>query len=370
MAGAPGILEGCAKAALLVQICCIVLCGGTTAGFKRLLRGGGQVGSVKGPNYETEPLTRASKWKLPAIFGLLVAPFLVTGCTTTSGTTKTKTEKTVAASHVKTVNGVKTFTYTAKDRECLERAMFFESNRSSPDGLMAVGTVVMNRRLRVAIRIRSAALLVRRTSLRRVLTRKMNSKAMPDVQATADAVLKGKRHPSLKNSMFFHTAGLKFPYRNMHYVLVAGGNSFYEKRGRDGELENPVPQTPYNLAYASTPQAPSMPEGPFYNVTDQQDATVPQAQPTVRVALAEAAKTTETQQNGGVGPQARGDRLAALPVKPAEKPVMTQVASYQPTFDETAPAAENVSLGYTADKKHVDAIGAMLLSQERPESPL
>jgi spore germination cell wall hydrolase CwlJ-like protein len=340
-------------------------------GFKRLLRGGGQVGSVKGPNYETEPLTRASKWKLPAILGLLVAPFLVTGCTTTSGTTKTKTEKTAAASHVKTVNGVKTFTYTAKDRECLERAMFFESNRSSPDGLMAVGTVVMNRLASGSYPDTICGVVGQKNQFAPgVLTRKMNSKAMPDVQATADAVLKGKRHPSLKNSMFFHTAGLKFPYRNMHYVLVAGGNSFYEKRGRDGELENPVPQTPYNLAYASTPQAPSMPEGPFYNVTDQQDATVPQAQPTVQVALAEAAKTTETQQNGGVGPQARGDRLAALPVKPAEKPVMTQVASYQPTFDETAPAAENVSLGYTADKKHVDAIGAMLLSQERPESPL
>jgi len=236
---------------------------------------------------------------------------------------------------------------------------------------MAVGTVVMNRLASGSYPDTICGVVGQKNQFAPgVLTRKMNSKAMPDVQATADAVLKGKRHPSLKNSMFFHTAGLKFPYRNMHYVLVAGGNSFYEKRGRDGELENPVPQTPYNLAYASTPQAPSMPEGPFYNVTDQQDATVPQAQPTVRVALAEAAKTTETQQNGGVGPQARGDRLAALPVKPAEKPVMTQVASYQPTFDETAPAAENVSLGYTADKKHVDAIGAMLLSQERPESPL
>ena len=31
------------------------------------------------------------------------------------------------------------------DRECLMRAMYFESNRSSPEGLLAVGTVVMNR---------------------------------------------------------------------------------------------------------------------------------------------------------------------------------------------------------------------------------
>lgn len=326
---------------------------------------------IKGSNDETEPLTRAGKWKLVGIVGLLLAPLVVTGCTTTSGTTKAKTEKTAAASHVKTVNGVKTFTYTAKDRECLERAMFFESNRSSPDGLMAVGTVVMNRLASGSYPDTICGVVGQKNQFAPgVMTRKMNSKAMPDVQAAADAVLKGKRHPSLKNSMFFHTAGLKFPYNNMHYVLVAGGNSFYEKRGRDGELQNPVPQTPYNLAYVSTPQSPSMPEGPFYNVTTQQDGAVPEAQPTVQVALAEAAQTSEVQQNDGSGPQARGDRLATLPVKPAEKPVMTQVASYQPTFDETAPSAQDVSLGYAADKKHVDAIGAMLLAQERPEAPL
>ncbi len=33
----------------------------------------------------------------------------------------------------------------ADERTCLVRAMYFESNRSSRDGLMAVGTVVMNR---------------------------------------------------------------------------------------------------------------------------------------------------------------------------------------------------------------------------------
>ena len=29
---------------------------------------------------------------------------------------------------------------------------------------------------------------------------------------------------------FFHQAGLTFPYSNMHYVLEAGGNAFYERR--------------------------------------------------------------------------------------------------------------------------------------------
>ena len=30
-------------------------------------------------------------------------------------------------------------------QECMERAMYFESNRSSRDGVIAVGSVVMNR---------------------------------------------------------------------------------------------------------------------------------------------------------------------------------------------------------------------------------
>ena len=51
--------------------------------------------------------------------------------------------------------------------------------------------------------------------------------------AAADAVLAGERHPMVQNAKFFHTAGLNFPYPNMHYVLKAGGNAFYEKRGRE-----------------------------------------------------------------------------------------------------------------------------------------
>jgi spore germination cell wall hydrolase CwlJ-like protein len=46
----------------------------------------------------------------------------------------------------------------------------------------------------------------------------------------ADAVLSGARHPGVQQAKHFHTAGLRFPYKNMHYVLEAGGNEFYEKR--------------------------------------------------------------------------------------------------------------------------------------------
>ncbi|MNY76960.1 hypothetical protein D3C86_2167170 [compost metagenome] len=46
----------------------------------------------------------------------------------------------------------------------------------------------------------------------------------------ADQVLRGARHPGVQNAQHFHTAGLRFPYNNMYYVLEAGGNEFYEKR--------------------------------------------------------------------------------------------------------------------------------------------
>jgi len=316
-------------------------------------------------------LTRAAKWKLPVLIGLLVAPFVVTGCTTTGNTGKANSEK-MAASHVKSVNGVKTYTYTARDKECLERAMFFESNRSSSDGLLAVGTVVMNRLASGRYPDTICGVVGQKNQFAPgVLTRRMDSKALPDVQATADAVLKGQRHPKLKNAMFFHTAGLRFPYNNMHYVLVAGGNSFYEKRNRDGSLQNPVPQEPYNLALAYSPQSPSVPQDASYDVTLPQTGPVPGTEPTVQVALAEAAKAQDAEQNTGAGPQARGDRLARhrgiAAAREEQQPV--QVASYQSQFDTSAP--QSASLGYApASQKQADAIGALLLSQDRPEAPL
>lgn len=315
-------------------------------------------------------MTRAAKWKLPVLVGLVVAPFVVTGCTTTGTTGKANSEKT-AASHVKSVNGVKTYTYTARDKECLERAMFFESNRSSPDGLLAVGTVVMNRLASGRYPDTICGVVGQKNQFAPgVLTRRMDSKALPDVQATADAVLKGQRHPKLKNAMFFHTAGLRFPYNNMHYVLVAGGNSFYEKRNRDGSLQNPVPQEPYNLALAYSPQSPSVPQDPSYDVTLPQTGPVPRTEPTVQVALAEASKAQSADQNSGVGPQARSDRLARhRGVAAVQQEQHMQMASYQPQFDTTAP--QPTSLGYApASQKQADAIGALLLSQDRPEAPL
>lgn len=143
--------------------------------------------------------------------------------------------------------------YTDKltERRCLERAMFFESNRSSRDGLVAVGTVVMNRVHSSQYPNTICAVVGQKNQFAPgVLTRSINMDLVPDIAAAADSVLRGERSEKLKNAMYFHTAGLNFPYTNMHYVLVAGGNSFYEKRRRDGSLSNAVHDTSYDVAYA------------------------------------------------------------------------------------------------------------------------
>ena len=122
-----------------------------------------------------------------------------------------------------------------RDRDCLMRAMYFESNRSSRDGQFAVGTVVMHR-LSAGSWGHSVCGVVgaKRQFAPGVMTRRMQGNTS-DLASLADAILAGKRHPGVaKNVLFFHTAGLKFPYKNIRYVLVAGGNTFYYKARRRG----------------------------------------------------------------------------------------------------------------------------------------
>lgn len=120
--------------------------------------------------------------------------------------------------------------------------MYFESNRSSRDGMIAVGSVVMNR-VESGKYPRSVCGVVGQKGqfARGVLSRKMPPNA--EVRRAARAVLRGERHPLIGKAMFFHTAGYRFPYDNMHYVLVAGGNAFYEKRPASA-VTRPVPPPP------------------------------------------------------------------------------------------------------------------------------
>ena len=117
------------------------------------------------------------------------------------------------------------------EKECMMRAMYFESNRSSAEGMLAVGTVVMNR-LRDARYPKSVCGVVGQKNqfAQGVLSRPMTDSGAVLAAQVADQVLAGARHPGVQNAQHFHTAGLRFPYNNMYYVLEAGGNEFYEKR--------------------------------------------------------------------------------------------------------------------------------------------
>lgn len=117
------------------------------------------------------------------------------------------------------------------EKECMMRAMYFESNRSSADGMLAVGTVVMNR-LHDSRYPKSVCGVVGQKNqfAQGVLTRPMTDSGAVLAAQIADQVLAGARHPGVQNAQHFHTAGLRFPYNNMYYVLEAGGNEFYEKR--------------------------------------------------------------------------------------------------------------------------------------------
>jgi spore germination cell wall hydrolase CwlJ-like protein len=120
------------------------------------------------------------------------------------------------------------------ERDCLGRAMYFESKRNDAEGLLAVGTVVMNR-LEAAMFPGGICSVVGQKGqfATGVLTKPMQEKDLDKVAEVTDAVLAGERHPKVGKAMFFHTAGYRFHYDNMHYVAAAGGNVFYEKRKAD-----------------------------------------------------------------------------------------------------------------------------------------
>jgi spore germination cell wall hydrolase CwlJ-like protein len=123
------------------------------------------------------------------------------------------------------------------ERTCLVRAMYFVSNRSSRDGLMAVGTVVMNR-VASPLYPKTICGVVGQPGqfAAGVLTRPLNARDLSPVERAADAILAGERYAPVGDAMHFHVAGLNIPYR-VQYLATAGGNAFYLKTGtRRGDL--------------------------------------------------------------------------------------------------------------------------------------
>ncbi|ANM14087.1 MULTISPECIES: cell wall hydrolase [unclassified Rhizobium] len=200
-----------------------------------------------------------------SLIGILFVGLAAAGCTTTPKPAATAAKTKVQPAKV-------TFNYTNKDRDCLQRAMYFESQHSDEDGYMAVGTVVMNRLTSGAYPPSICGVVAQEKQFAPgVMTREVKPQAETELATAADAILKGARHPAVKDAMFFHTDGLKFPYNNMHYVAVAGGNAFYEKRGADGMLQTPPPLPAYEVAMNYVPGESILPP--------QFEALIPSAVP-------------------------------------------------------------------------------------------
>jgi spore germination cell wall hydrolase CwlJ-like protein len=262
--------------------------------------------------------------------------------------------------------------------------MFFESNRSSRDGMIAVGTVVMNR-LRSGNHGSTICQVVGEPGqfAPGVMTRPMNSRAMPDVEEAADAVLKGERKAKLKNTMYFHTAGLRFPYKNMHYTMVAGGNAFYEKRGRNWQ---PLPDEPM-VAVASAGSEIVKPAAPVTMVASAEPArpaktsrTAP-AQQVFMTAAAEPARqlktktapAQETFMTAAAAPAAKSARVAVKPTmvamqEPMEEPDAARFGGTLNTrvISSVQGAPQEAAMGFQSTPENTDAIGAMIVSQSRP----
>lgn len=320
-----------------------------------------------GDNFYEAPLTTTTRWKTPLALGAVLSVFALAGCSeTTHGMSAAGLADAVTPSFVKS-NG-----YSARDKECLSRAMFFESKRSSRAGMIAVGTVVMNRKRSGQYPDTICGVVGQKQQFAPgVMTRPMNSKAMPDVMEAAEAVLKGERDPKLKNAMHFHTAGLKFPYKNMHYVTVAGGNAFYEKRGRRWQPLPPEQSISAPVMLASAVIKPVV------------DAVTSEAEPVEPALPAEVAVAAAP------APEPKAKPVAVATVQPT-KPVLVASAfppppklgtpaprpeTSSPTLPESAPVVavsdmaqpDQPVFSFEASPEDADAIGQLLLTQSRPE---
>jgi len=166
----------------------------------------------------------------------------------------------------------------AHERECLMRAMYFESNRSSEDGMLAVGSVVMNRVASPKFPNTICDVVGQPNQFASgVMTRKMSSSALPKIEKVADQVLAGKRHPKVGRAMFFHTAGLTFPYDNMHYVAVAGGNAFYEKIAKGDRIKSATTAVAANDVPLPAPRPGRISVRTAYAESTGSDARIEQA---------------------------------------------------------------------------------------------
>lgn len=203
------------------------------------------------------------------------------------------------------------------DRECMARVMYFESNRSSDEGMLAVGTVVMNRLQSSRYPKTICGVVAQQNQFADgALSKPVGGRSYAKALQVADAVIAGERHAAVGGAMFFHTAGYTYPYRNMAYVVAAGGNVFYEKK-TPGTFERVHPTVLASQA---------------------NDARLVGTKP-IRVA---ATRTDDDGEDEAPrAPRARTARLAPPAARETPtrlRPTLTRVASAEDEDDDEAPA--------------------------------
>jgi spore germination cell wall hydrolase CwlJ-like protein len=115
--------------------------------------------------------------------------------------------------------------------DCMTRVMYFESNRSSAEGMLAVGTVVMNRMADPKFPHTVCGVVGQPNQFAPgVLWLPMKEgRSLKLAHDMAVKILRGYRYAPIGDAKYFHTEGYTFPYTNMVYTAVVGGNSFYYK---------------------------------------------------------------------------------------------------------------------------------------------
>lgn len=195
--------------------------------------------------------SRHGRKAIPLLISL-AAPVLGACSTSPVQTASTGTAATKQQPHETRKRAIELAKADPREKECLVRAMYFESNRSSESGLLGVGTVVMNRVGSPSYPSTICGVVgAPRQFAPGVLTRQMVARDMPKAEAAAEAILAGKRNEAVGNAKHFHMAGLRFSYANMHYVTVAGGNAFYVKGERPERRR--IEEPSYQLAAVAEP---------------------------------------------------------------------------------------------------------------------
>lgn len=152
---------------------------------------------------------------------------------------------------------------TSDEHECMARVLYFESNRSSEEGMLAVGTVVMNR-VQSGKYPRSVCGVVAQQGqfAPHALSAPMTGAAKVRAERVASAVMSGRRHPAVTRDVyFFHTANASYPRPNLQYVAIAGGNAFYKRppRGAPYRTNSPNIMLASSTSYGGSRATPLQP---------------------------------------------------------------------------------------------------------------